>query len=359
MAYVNVIPQFEQALDWNVVREVERFFIKVNERLLNKLGVLPSYDDGGDAALGEDVEYFHFNITGDDRMRYLGQYVVLEPHLSPQERFCNAVITHLYGGRRINSLLTGESDPRQAHLDFKRLHSDPSYVQSVYDHADYAAAHGFRFFGTTELHTSLQTAARNYCRQKYSDPTRRARNTDIAEWVASWLADGTVDSILSAPTLAEAFNRLTHLPGVGAYYGYHLAVDSSLIPGTVFHHDEPFCVPGPGAQRTMDLLFPTLKDKLRTVPYGDLIVWIEQNQQRLYPQLTFHPALYNITHANGTKLFEFDQDKLMVYGCEVGHCQFGVYKRLQGNAAAILKRRCATDPDLSPLRSRRSAVLQF
>jgi hypothetical protein len=46
---------------------------------------------------GLDVEYFHFNITGDDRMRYLGQNVVLEEHLSRESRLCNAVIAHLYG----------------------------------------------------------------------------------------------------------------------------------------------------------------------------------------------------------------------------------------------------------------------
>lgn len=353
MAFINVIPAFEQAIDRNVLPKVERFFIKVNERLLYKLGVLSAYDNEKDKALGEDVEYFHFNITGDDRMRYMGQNIVLEDHLSDHDKFCNAVITHLYGGRCINSLLTGISDPKKAHLDFEKINSDPAYVRWMYDNAAYARLHGFKFYGTTELHTSLQTAARDFCRKKYSDPKRLASNTDIVEWVAGWITSGLVDDILSSTKLEQAYTKINSLRGIGAYYGYHLGVDSSLIPGTKYHHDESFCVPGPGACHTMDLLFPKLKEKVKKVPYGDLIVWIEQNQKALYPRVTFHEALWNIKNeANGKKVFSFEQDKFMVYGLEVGHCQYGIYDRLTNNPHLIEKRRCGSDPDLTPIKLR-------
>ena len=52
MSYVNLIPAFNKALDQIVVQQIEHFFVKVNERLLYKMGVLPSYDTGGGAALG-------------------------------------------------------------------------------------------------------------------------------------------------------------------------------------------------------------------------------------------------------------------------------------------------------------------
>lgn len=350
MTFVNTIPQFEQSLDWNRVNEVERFFIKVNERLLYKMGVEPSYSTDGDDALGMDVEYFHFNITGDDRMRYIGTNIVLEDSLTPRNKLCNAIITHLYGGRCINSLLTGKTNPKEAHLDFERINTDPKYVQWMYDNAAYAKLHGYKFYGTTELHTSLQTAARNFCRTKYSEPERAASNTDIVEWVAGFIDTGLVDDILNAKTLEEAFIKINTVRGIGAYYGYHLVVDSSLTPGTKFHHDEKFCVPGPGACHTMDLLFPTLKQKVKKMPYGDLIVWIEQNQQKLYPRVTFHPALYNVENPdNGKKMLKFDQTKFMVYGLEVGHCQYGIYDRLKNNTSLIEKRKCGTDPDLTPI----------
>jgi hypothetical protein len=352
MSFVNVIPAFDKALDLAVVKDIEHFFTKINERLLFKMGERPSYDTGGEAALGLEVEYFHFNITGDDRMRYMGQNVVLEP-LSDRNKFCNAVITHLYGGRCINSIFSGKVDPKKAHLDYERLAVDDAYVQEFYANAAYAKMHGYKFYGTTELHTSLQTAARNFVRHKYNQPDRAANNTDIVEWVANWVASGLVDDILSSKKLEEVYNKITTLPGVGAYYGYHLSVDSSLIPGTAYNHDEPFCVPGPGCCATLDMMFPTLKAAIKKMPYGELIPWIEQNQQKLYPNVPFDPALFNITNeATGTKVFGFEQDKFMVYGLEVGHCQYGIYDRLKKNPHLIEKRKCGSDPDLSAIKAR-------
>lgn len=353
MAYINIIPQIEASIDWNVVKRVEKFFIKVNERLLYKMGVLPTYSTGGDDALGIEVEYFHFNITGDDRMRYIGQNIVLQRDISRRNKLCNSIITHLYGGRCINSLLTGKTDPKEAILDFERINNDPKYVEWMYENAAYAKLHGFKFYGTTELHTSLQTAARNFCRIKYSDPTRAASNTDIVEWVAGFISSGLVDDILNADKLEEAYTLINSVQGIGAYYGYHLCVDSSLTPGTKFNHDEQFCVPGPGACHTLNMLFPTLKEKVKKMPYGDLIPWIESNQQKLYPNVPFDPALYNIENDHGDKMFPgFDQNKFMVYGLEVGHCQFGIYDRLSKNPSLIEKRKCGTDPDLTAIRLR-------
>ena len=352
MSYINVLPKFENCVNKEVVKDIEHFFYTVNERILYKMKVRPEYKTE-EAALGLDVEYFHFSICGDDRMRYMGQNIVLDEHLSPENKFCNAVITHLYGGRCISSLLTGITDPKKAHLDFNRLNTDPKYVTSIYENADYAKMHGHKFFGSTELHTSLQTAARNFCRVKYSDPTRPSRNTDIIEWVANWIDTGLVKDIMSSEHLEETYRKINSLHGVGAYYGYHLSVDSSLIPGTKYHHDEPFCVPGPGCCHTLNMLFSEYKEKAKKMPYGDMIVWIEDNQQKLYPRVTFDEALWNIVNEDtGQKVFPFEQDKFMVYGLEVGHCQYGIYDRLKGNTKMIEKRKCGSDPDLYAIEMR-------
>jgi hypothetical protein len=45
----------------------------------------------------------------------------------------------------------------------------------------------------------------------------------------------------------------------------------------------------------------------------------------------------------------FDQNKFMVYGLEVGHCQYGIYDRLTNNPNLIEKRKCGSDPDLTPI----------
>ena len=234
MAFVNTLPSFQSDLDRSLIPEIQRFWTKVNERTLHSMGVpgYETYDTGGDTALGEDVEYFHFSICADSRMRYLGENLVLndDPALDDHNKLCNAVITHLYGGRRINSIFSGISDPRKAFLDFRRVESDRGYVDSIRLNAEYAHGHGYKFYGTTELHTSLQTAARNFCRVKYGDSARAATNVDILEWVASWERDyGLLTKLSSSSKLSEAYDTINLLPGVGAYYGYHLGVDSSLF----------------------------------------------------------------------------------------------------------------------------------
>ena len=45
-------------VNMDVVKDVGYFFNKVNERALWQMGVNETYDSGGDAALGETVEYF-------------------------------------------------------------------------------------------------------------------------------------------------------------------------------------------------------------------------------------------------------------------------------------------------------------
>lgn len=362
MSFINLIPKFEHAIDLKVAKDIEYFFININDRLLYKMNFLDNYFPP-EEALGLNVEYFHFNLTGDDRMRYIGENIVLEDHLSDENKMCNAIITHLYGGRRINSLLTGIIDPKKAHIDFNKINTNAEYVKQLSEVVTYAKKHGYKFYGTTELHTSLQTAARNFCRWKYSDKNRPVSNLDIVEWVANFINIGLINKILNSNTLKEAFDYINLIDGIGAYYGYHLSVDSSLVPNTKFHHDEKFCVPGKGACYTLDLLFPTLKQYIKKIPYGELIIWIEENQTKIYPNITFHPSLFNIINfTNGKKLLKFDQTKLMVYGLEVGHCQYGIYDRLKKHPNLIKKRKCGTDPDLTLLESRNQNninLLQF
>lgn len=340
---------FMADVDWGVIKEIEKFWTAVNERTLYSMGVRPSYTPPNDA-LGLDVEYFHFSICADARMKYLGENIVCVDHsvLSDRNKICNAVISHLYGGRRIHTLFTGITDPRKAHVDFERLLVDQDYVRSIYENADYARSHGYKFYGTTELHTSLQTAGRNHCREKYGDPERAARNTDILEWVASWIEDGLVDDLIyTTPTLAEAYRKICMLPGVGPYYGYHLAVDCSLFHMTPYRHDEDYCVPGPGCCETVRMIFPNLS-KQKKFDFGKAVVWVAKNQKTLFPSLTFDEALWNI-EANGKKMFPFEQDRLMTYGTEVGLCQYNVYCRLVEKPHLIANRTVGQDPDLTPI----------
>ena len=76
------------------------------------------------------------------------------------------------------------------------------------------------------------------------------------------------------------------------------------------------------------------------MPYGDLTIWIRENQEKLFQNIHIHDFFHNHT-VNDQIIFEDQQDELKVYGTEVGLCQFGVYCYLKENPHLISKRKVA------------------
>ena len=338
--------QYGNFLDKKELDRYEFFLHRVNEKWEKQYGLRSTYDDKGDPALAEDVEYFGQWITADDRMRYIIENIVAIPdsQLSQANKIGNTIISHFYGARGIHQITSGISDPKLAHIDFPRLYDDPDYLEQVKLNCLTAKKQGKKFYGTTELHTSLQTAARNYCRQKYKDPNRLASLTDILEWIASWTKDGTIDSILQVKSLKGMFDLLTSKPGIGEYYGYHCATSNSVNYILPFNHDEAFCAPGPGARETIDRLFKPLKEsgRIKKMPYGDLVIWVREQQDKIFTNpVKSHPFFHNYIIDGNRKIFDEDQTDLKVYTCEVSMCQFGVYCYLTENPHLISKRKVA------------------
>lgn len=326
-------------LDIEKFKDFNKFLIKVNERTEHQFNLRDYYSDDNNPVYGKDVEYFGFNILQDDRMRYIIENIVTIDGLSPTNKIGNTIISHFYGARGIHQIMTDEKNPKIAHVDFDRISSgDKDYIDNIKNNATKAKAAKKKFYGSTELHTSLQTAARNYCRLKYDDGNRPSSNTDIIEWIASWVKDGTMNNILdNATTLEKMYNILTSKPGIGEYYGYHCATSNSVNPSFVFNHDESFCRPGPGAKSSLDLLFPKLKGT-KKIPYSDLVIWLRDNQDNLYEDLNIHDFFHNF-HINGNKIFKEDQHNMKVYGTEVALCQYGVKCHLENNPHLINKRK--------------------
>lgn len=326
-------------LDYKVMEDYNYFLKKVNERTEHQFGLRSSYDPEGHSALGNDVEYFGFNILQDDRMRYIIENIVTLPdsQLSQHNKIGNTIISHFYGARGIHTLVTGENDPKKAHFDFERAISDQSYIDRTKKITEFYKLHKKKFYGTTELHTSIQTAARNFCRQKYNDQSRPASLTDILEWIASWSKDGTMDRIINGTnSLKTMFDILISKPGIGEYYGYHCATSNSVNPVLNFNHNDEFNAPGPGAKESLNLLFPELKKGKDT--YGKLVVWLRDNQDRLFTGLNIHEYFHNYELKDGSKVFNEDQNKMMTYGTEVSLCQYSVYCYLRSNPHLISRR---------------------
>lgn len=329
---------FGKYLNRDLMEDFKYFLNKVNERTEFQYGLRESYNDDGNKALGQNVEYFGFNILQDDRMRYIIENIVSIPdnQLSQYNKIGNTIISHFYGVRNIHNLVTGESDPKKAHFDFERAAVDQDYIDKTSKIMNFYRHHKEKFYDTTALHTSIQTAARNYCRQKYGINDRQIELTDILEWVASWIKDGTMDRIIGeANSLKDMYGILTEKRGIGPYYGYHCGTSNSVNPILNFSHEDLFCAPGPGALEAINMLFPNLP-KTKNI-YGDVIVWLHDNQQELFHDLKIHEYFHNYK-IEESNVFKNNQNFLTVYGLEVCLCQYSVYNYLRNNEHLIGRR---------------------
>ena len=317
-----------------VVDRIGYFFNKVNDRALYQMGIKDSYDNEGDEALGETVEYFHPQITLDDRMRYIMENIVLSD-MSMDNIICNTIISHFYGGRGIHQILTRDPNPKTALVDFERLLVDKEYEMTIRKNIDDALSIGLGVYGTTELRTSLYGASNSFVAESRDLP-RNADKINILLWVASFIPRGITKRMAAVNSLQEMYNILTELEGVGQYYGYHCSTSNSVNPRINIDHDERFCVPGPGARLTLDMMFPPDCG----IPHGDRVIWFRENYKDLIGDIYLHESTHNVI-VGDTKIFQHDQNELKTYGCEVGLCQFGVYSRLSDNKSLINKRKVA------------------
>lgn len=324
-----------EGLNTHVMEDIGYFFNKVNDRALYNLGINDSYDDGGNKALGETVEYFHPQITLDDRMRYIAENIVYNENIDPLNRVCNTIISHFYGARGIHQTITRNPDPKTALVDFHRLLEDQDYVDELHQNLKDAHDYGIPIYGATELRTSLYGAANNYVAEKYGLEKKNADLINIALWVASFIPRGIAQKFYEVNSLEELFNHLCQIEGVGAYYGYHCSTSNSVNPGIKINHDERFCVPGPGARYTLGLLFDQNKTNM---DFGEQVVWFRENYKDYIGDIPLHPSTWNI-EVDGKKVFTDEQDELKTYGCEVGLCQYGVYSRLRDNPHLISRRK--------------------
>lgn len=331
--------------DKEVGKDFNYFICKLNERVEWQFGLRDSYNAPENIpALGEQVEYFHFMILGDDRMRYIAQNIVSMPdsQLSPPNKICNTLISHFYGARGIHQTVTGIDDALKAHVDFERMLKDEKYRQSLRSNLENAQLKKIPIYGTTELRTSLFGAANAHMAAKYNEP-KNAHPGNILEWVADFITDGTIDQILRCKSLREMFKILTSKKGIGNYYGYHGATSNSVNPALPFDNDEKFVVPGPGSSKTARLMFPGLSEK--EVSLGDRVIWARENQSWILPGLKIHPFFFNLQDHNGKNIFENDITDITTYCMEVGMCQYGIFRRLREHPELANRRKVSRAED--------------
>lgn len=326
----NVDSLCHEYFDKEIAKDFRFFILKVNERIEWQYGLRETYEEPENLpALGPDVEYFGFHLLMDDRMRYIAQNIVAIPDskLSPRNKICNTLISHFYGARGIHQTITKIDDPIEAHVDFERMTQDNDYRLLMRQNLIEAQENKIPIYGATELRTSLFGAANSHVTEKHGYKERNVEPGNILEWVADFITDGTIDKILRVKSLKGMFKILTSKKGIGNYYGYHGSTSNSVNPNLPFDHDERFVVPGPGSTKTARLMFPGLSEK--KVSLGDRVIWVRENQKWILEGLKIHEFFYNLPDYKGDPIFPEDIKEIKSYTCEVGMCQYGIFRRLR------------------------------
>lgn len=337
--------KIEYNYDWytydkGIMKDFNWFFRKINQRaaiaqgFTNETYVAERRDGSVDYGLGENVEYFHPTITLDDRMRYIIENIA-PADIGKYNILGNTIISHFYGARGVHSTVTGISDPKKSFVDFERIAAnDNKYIQHLRNTTDIQTkVNKLPIWGTTELHTSIQTAGRNYCREKYNEPERKFHPIDVSEWVASFITDGTMDYLLNeSDHIEKTYQKLREKRGIGEYYGFHCAASTSVLPFVRYHHDQRFVAPGPGAVYTINRIWPSAPKKL----YAEAIYFLREQGDEigLTDGVQFYEGAYNIGNN-----FDYPQDSLKYYGTEVMSCQFGIYLQIRDDKKACERRK--------------------
>lgn len=333
--------------DWNtydteLMKDFNWFLYKVNQRACIQQGFISEKYEAvnrhgkTDFGLGEDVEYFHPTITLDDRMRFIGTQIASHP-MSLTNIVGNTIISHFYGARGVHFLASGQDGD---FVDFDRIaNKDNDYKAFIKDNLDKATKNKQPIWGTTELHTSIQTSARNFCREYYNQPDRKFHAFDVCEWVASFRDTKIIEGMLNCDNMEQVYTLLRTLPGIGEYYGFHCAASTSVLPQMKYHHDQRFVSPGPGAVYTIKLMWPNAPKKA----YADSIYFLRENSDEigLTTNVDFNSNAFNIKLRDGSSLFSEEQNTLKYYGTEVLCCQFGVYLQIRDDEKACARRQVA------------------
>lgn len=310
---------------------------------------------------GRVVPYFHPNRSFHDEVIWLNRNLFYRTDASFEDKLVNAAVVKFYGPS--NTLRIATAGTPWPYISFGEYRNDRSYRRRLLGNIDGASARKEQLWGTTELRTSLQTAARDHARANPSEmddglsvdevKTRRMRASDMVHWIAG-LAPTWTAFYSGRPTMRSSFDMLTSNRGIGNYYGYHFSSNLARMPGIgakslieAEHRDEflalgiehgrldendDYVVAGPGAMATLSRLFPTVR--VNTASSTPLILAIRDNQEEFF-------GIKGDSQAERDLLLSTELGRYTTFGCEIACCQFNVFERAAADRRVASQRASA------------------
>ncbi len=308
----------------------------------------------GFVADGKSVPYFHPNRSFHDEIIWLNENLYYNKAATFEDRLVNSAIVKFYGPS--NTVKIAVRGTGADFVVYERLINDRAYQLQLLENLEAAAKSKEQIYGTTELRTSLQVAARNYARSIGGTPIdhklgttaqelaeRSTRPSDILYWF-TFMGPKFVNFYKTKPDMKQSFEFLNSTRGIGNYYGYHFSCNLARMPdvGTLIREgnpgnideDDDFVVPGVGAMDTVNYFYADLEHSISPEVGRRLINAIRRNLD----------GFFELKDEDESKMHMKEVSELGYFtnfGCEISCCQYGVYRRLRENKKLALKRAAA------------------
>lgn len=303
---------------------------------------------------GKSVPYFHPNRSFHDEIIWLNENLNYNSKATFEDRLINSAIVKFYGPS--NTVKIAVRNTGADFIVYERLVSDKAYQLQLCENLESAAKSKEQIYGTTELRTSLQVAARNYARSIGGTPIdhklgttpqelaeRSTRPSDILYWF-TYMGPKFVNFYKTKPDMKQSFEFLNSTRGIGNYYGYHFSCNLARMPdvGTLIREgnpgnideDDEFVVPGVGAMDTVNYFYADLEHSISAEVGRRLINAIRRDLDNFF----------ELSDEDESKMHMREVSELGYFtnfGCEISCCQYGVYRRLRENKKLALKRAAA------------------
>lgn len=343
---------FHKHIDRKRVEQLEHYLLAMTQRGLDEHYGRPYHND--EEALSQKVMYFQSLLLTPCDRKWMVRDIMNAPWVTPENKVCNASIGFWYGPTNYLVYLSGVTDYAYASVDFDRVYEDQDYVEQLRGNIAFARKHKHPIWTTTELHTSIQTEGRNYCRVKYKDPNRKADSLDIVEWMAYLKRQGWAKKILEEKTLESAFNVYCEPKGIGPYFGGNSIMMIANAREAAYSHEENFAAAGGGCVNTLDYLFEPLRAAGYKLNHLRALQWLVDEQEKLMPNLHIPVEFQNMDGHDG-KVLKADMLRYTANALEVGCCQFSVYRKFL-QQPELIKRRLEVQWDMTPFKLREAAL---
>lgn len=281
------------------------------------------------SAMREEVSYWNPNRSKHAEVYWLENYV-FNKDSSVRNKILNAMVVKFVGMPTLTLVATDSLDYSNI-IDFDLYDSDGNYFKFVNNNLNENKMN-LSVWGKTQLQTSLQTAARNYCREKYKNPERRFHLSDMIEWIVY------LDKLGLSRVVTDSKNKLSDVcewliqhRGIGPYFGYHPPCNFSRYDKlSHIDEDDNYCLIGPGAKRGLEFVFPDIKMTNNNI-MENLILSIRDNQYEFFE------------FANDGEFYFYRKnlersEKLTTFGTEITFCQFNCFDGIKDDPKAQYRR---------------------